>query len=93
MTRAEFIAKMSKYGFRMIFDSCAELVWKKGKNQVELFIATEDSDKVLLSRGCPIVVTIPLESLADIYMDEHVYPDTLTFSLTNGTTVDIDPIH
>lgn len=89
MTREKFEEKMQIYGFRNVFESEAETVWKRGKNQVELFFG----DRILLSRGSSMVSNIPLKTLVTVHEIKNCVPETLVFSMRNGATVEIHLNH
>ena len=85
MTREKFEEKMQMYGFRIVFESEAETVWKRGRNQVELFL----DDNIILSRGSGMVSNIPLKTLVTVHEIKNCVPETLVFSLRSGATVEI----
>ena len=85
MTREKFEEKMQIYGFRIDFESEAEIVWKRGRNQIELF----HDGRILLARSTSMVANIPLKTLVTVHEIKNCVPETLVFSLRSGATVEI----
>lgn len=86
MTRANFKKTMEDFDFKKNFESKGEIVWKRGRNQLELF----DDDTILLARSSSFVVKFPIKIIDSVYMEESADPEILVFALTNGTTVEVN---
>ena len=86
MTRTQFEEKMDTYGFKKIFESSYETVWKSGKNQIELLA----DGTILLARSDCMALNFNLNALQSISERENTYPETLVLVMAGGVKARIE---